>query len=158
MGKGCKYNDVEISHYCVEDNEKSFANIIGCIENILISEIFTGIQNNFLETYYKEFEDDDENKLIYTDIFRDYLETVEKHIENELIKQIPGFQMKNLEILLEERSGELEGEIFEMLSSFWNFNIFKEMVLEYKRMKEGKAIDFSQDILIKKCDAKEFSI
>ncbi|XP_030748144.1 ADP-ribosylation factor-like protein 2-binding protein [Sitophilus oryzae] len=155
MTKSVDQNEHEISFFSVdtEGPEKSFADIVGCIENIIISDKFMRVQNTFLETYYREFVRDDENKLIYTDIFKKYLETVERFIEQELVKEIPGFEMQILENLLKNKSKkELDGEIFEMLSTFWNFSTFKEMILDYKNMKEGKGIDFSKDILVTKYD------
>lgn len=59
------------------------------------------IQTNFLEKYYKEFEDDEENRLIYMDIFKKYLSTVEKYIEEQLTNRIPGFNLKQFEADLE---------------------------------------------------------
>lgn len=59
------------------------------------------IQTNFLEKYYKEFEDDEENRLIYMDIFKKYLSTVEKYIEEQLTNRIPGFNLKEFEADLE---------------------------------------------------------
>ena len=34
---------------------------------------FQDLQDNFMEKYYNEFEDTEENKLIYMDIFKDYV-------------------------------------------------------------------------------------
>ena len=33
------------------------------------------MQNNFLDKYYMEFEDSEENKFIYTDIHKEYVST-----------------------------------------------------------------------------------
>lgn len=93
--------DFDISHSCSDRSERRFAEIIGCIEGIVISEDFLVIQTNFLEKYYKEFEDDEENRLIYMDIFKKYLSTVEKYIEEQLTNRIPGFNLKQFEADLE---------------------------------------------------------
>lgn len=82
-----------ISHNCIDENEKLFAAIIGCIEEIVIDDRFLRKQINFLDKYWQEFEVNDENKLIYTDIFNQYVEHIEKYIESELIKRIPDFTM-----------------------------------------------------------------
>ena len=34
---------------------------------------FQMLQSNFMEKYYKEFEDTEENKFIYTDIHKEYV-------------------------------------------------------------------------------------
>lgn len=102
IARGIEPNELEdVSHYCAEDSEKSFAEIVGCIENIIISEAFSAIQNQFLEKHYKEFVEDEENRLIYINIFQWYLATVEKYIEDQLIENIPGFDIRNFEIELE---------------------------------------------------------
>ncbi|XP_060518054.1 ADP-ribosylation factor-like protein 2-binding protein [Cylas formicarius] len=142
---------VEISNYCVDRTEQNFANIIGCIEDTLISENFLKIQAKFMETYWKEFSDDEENKLIYTDIFHKYLITVEVYIENELVKCVPTFCMAEFEKEVQLRSNELDPGIREILCTFWDFEKFKSMFLEYKKVKEGRSIDFSPDIVITKC-------
>ncbi|XP_066254997.1 ADP-ribosylation factor-like protein 2-binding protein [Euwallacea similis] len=148
---GC---DFDISHYCTESSERNFAQIVGCIENTIISEDFLEIQSKFLEQYYQEFVEDEENRLVYMDIFKKYLDSVEKHIEEQLTRHIPGFDIRKFENELEAKSNELDGEIYEMLSTFWDFHTFKQMFLEYRKMKEGKGPDFSQGILVTKCKLK----
>ncbi|CAG9768839.1 unnamed protein product [Ceutorhynchus assimilis] len=145
-------NDTDISHYCLDDYEKSFAQIVGCIENIVISDEFLEIQNTFFDKYYSEFVDVEENRLIYMDIFKQYLDIVEKYIEKELVKNIPAFDIRMFEMELKLKPNELDGEIYEMLSSFWDFAVFKNMFLEYKQMKEGKALDLTGNIWVKKYD------
>lgn len=86
-----------ISHTCSDESEKLFAKIIGCIEEIVIDTQFLRKQINFLDKYWQEFDVSDENKLIYTDIFNQYIDHIEKYIEKELVKRIPGFRMSYLE-------------------------------------------------------------
>lgn len=47
-----------------------------------------------------------------------------------------------------KRQNELEGEIFEILSTFTDFLAFKEKFLDYKAMKEGKVMDLSKEFVI----------
>lgn len=94
------YDDLDISHHCLDKDEKFFALIIGCIEDILMDENFVKLHNEFMEENWKVFEDNEENKLVYTDIFIKYNETIEKYIETELLKAIPGFKMMEFEYLL----------------------------------------------------------
>lgn len=84
---------------------------------------FQNLQQSFMEKYYIEFEDSEENKLSYTPIFNEYvritlsfmpcvchllrwkcliilyetllfqIEILEKHLEQQLIERIPGFNM-----------------------------------------------------------------
>lgn len=37
---------------------------------------FQTLQNNFLEKYYHEFDDSEENKFIYTDIHQEYVSII----------------------------------------------------------------------------------
>ncbi|KAJ3655688.1 hypothetical protein Zmor_014809 [Zophobas morio] len=143
-------DDLDISHYCADDSEKYFAQVIGCIEDILLDDSFLKLHKSFMENHWKEFEDTEENKLIYTDIFRKYIETIEKYIETQLKKAIPHFNMLEFEYELRKRQNELNGEIFEILSTFTDFMSFKEKFLDYKAMKEGRTADFSKDLFVKK--------
>lgn len=53
-----------------------------------------------MEKYYREFDDKDENKLVYMDIFKEYTVLLETYIVNNLNHQMKGsFQM---EIFAEE--------------------------------------------------------
>lgn len=51
--------------------------------------------------------------------------------------------MPSFLVLLKSRADCLEGEVFEMLETLGDFGAFKEMILEYKRDKEGRGIDLS---------------
>ncbi|KAH0998918.1 ADP-ribosylation factor-like protein 2-binding protein [Dendroctonus ponderosae] len=150
LGNGIEQNELDISHYCLETAEKSFAEIIGCIESIIISETFAQLQSGFLEQHYREFSEVEENRLVYTEIFNSYQATVEKYIEEQLTCSIPGFDIRGFEMELEKHPEVLDGEIYEMLSTFWDFANFKRMFLDYKIVKEGKGVDFSKDILVTK--------
>lgn len=41
-----------------------------------------------MNKYFKEFEEQEENKLSYMSIFKEYTKTIESYIENVLFKQI----------------------------------------------------------------------
>ncbi|EGI69431.1 ADP-ribosylation factor-like protein 2-binding protein [Acromyrmex echinatior] len=47
-----------------------------------------------------------------------------------------------------QKQTELEGEVFEVLSTITDFLAFKEMFLDYRAMKEGKVADLSCGISI----------
>lgn len=74
-----------------------FARIIGCIEDIIMDEEFVKLHSDFMDNYWHEFDDDDENKLIYTHIFRQYNEIIEKFIEKQLTEKLPEFSMVEFE-------------------------------------------------------------
>lgn len=98
---GREQNELDISHCCVESSEKSFADIIGCIEGLIISETYAQLQRGFLDQHYGEFSEAEENRLVYTEIFNRYQATVEKYIEEQLTRQVPGFDIRSFEMELE---------------------------------------------------------
>ncbi|XP_013380767.1 ADP-ribosylation factor-like protein 2-binding protein isoform X2 [Lingula anatina] len=121
---------------------------IGHIEDIIMEDEFQDLQQKFLEKYYKEFDDSEENKFIYTDIHQEYINLVEKFIEEELTRRMQGFCMSEFSKQLVKRKEELEGEIFEMLLTFSDFMAFKEMFLDYRASQEGTTIDLSEGLVI----------
>lgn len=61
---------------------------------MLLNEEFLEMQNNFMDKYWHEFEDNEENKLVYMDIFQEYQNKIEYYIEEYLQKNIGGFEME----------------------------------------------------------------
>nr|XP_018905204.1 PREDICTED: ADP-ribosylation factor-like protein 2-binding protein isoform X2 [Bemisia tabaci] len=117
----------------------TFDTVIGCIEDILIDDNFSNMQKNFLEKYWQTFENSEENKLCYMDIFQEYTNMIEIFIENELNKKIPNFFMQSFIQELIERKNDLDGEVFEMLFTLTDFIAFKQMILDYKAVDERGA-------------------
>ncbi|TNN00962.1 hypothetical protein fugu_012208 [Takifugu bimaculatus] len=128
--------------------DASFDAVIGCIEDIIMEEKFQQLQQSFLEKHYLEFDDSDENKLSYTAIFNEYVNLVEKHLEEQLMQRIPGFNMSTFIDILMQHKEEVSGDIFDMLLTFTDFLAFKEMFLAYRTEKEGRGLDLSQGLLI----------
>ncbi|XP_012265484.2 ADP-ribosylation factor-like protein 2-binding protein isoform X1 [Athalia rosae] len=150
-----------------DDRDASFDRIIGHIEdllmgmdsfvhrlfnmhmNIIVSESeFQEIQQKFLDNYWHIFSPEEENKLIYTEIFNQYNQEVENYIVKQLKKSVPNFSIATFLDQLNERRPELDGEVFEVLATLTDFLAFKEMLLDYKAVKEGKVEDFSSGISI----------
>ncbi|XP_008309354.1 ADP-ribosylation factor-like protein 2-binding protein [Cynoglossus semilaevis] len=121
--------------------DAAFDSVIGCIEDIIMEEEFQQLQQTFMEKYYQEFDDSDENKLSYTPIFKEYVDLLEKHLERQLVERIPGFHMNTFIELLMRHKEETDGDIFDMLLTFTDFMAFKEMFLEYRAEKEGRGLD-----------------
>jgi len=140
------------------EEDRSFDEVIGHIEDLLLEEDFQALQHKFLEKYWNVFEPVEDNKLIYTDIFNEYNKAVEAYIVNHLKKVMPQFTVDTLLHQLNEKQTELEGEVFEVLSTITDFLAFKEMFLDYKAMKEGKVADLSCGISItslKSCNVED---
>ncbi|XP_051169731.1 ADP-ribosylation factor-like protein 2-binding protein isoform X2 [Leptopilina boulardi] len=126
----------------------SFDEVIGLIEDILMEDDFQTLQQRYLEKYWQIFEPIEENKLIYMDIFNDYNRDIETFLENNLKKVIPNFSMTTFLKQLSNKKSELEGEIFEILLAFTDFLAFKEMILDYRAVKEGKVEDLSGSLFV----------
>ncbi|KAM6353663.1 ADP-ribosylation factor-like protein 2-binding protein isoform 3-T3 [Alca torda] len=97
---------------------------------------FQLIQRTFMEKHYQEFDDSEENKLVYTSIFNEYISLVEKYIEEKLLDRIPGFNMTAFTMSLQQHKDEMAGDIFDMLLTFTDFLAFKEMFLDYRAVTE----------------------
>jgi ADP-ribosylation factor 2-binding protein len=52
------------------------------LQEIVIEDEFEEMQNEFFSKYCNEFDDGEENKLIYMDIFKKYTNLTESFIEN----------------------------------------------------------------------------
>lgn len=89
--------EINYSNVCQDSSDQYFYTIIGCIEDILMDAKFIELHNNFMEQYWPHFEDSEENKFVYTDIFKKYNDTIEKYIEDQLSKTIENFDMNKLE-------------------------------------------------------------
>eukprot|EP00026_Physarum_polycephalum_P016729 Phypoly_transcript_17711.p3 GENE.Phypoly_transcript_17711~~Phypoly_transcript_17711.p3 ORF type:complete len:108 (+),score=17.92 Phypoly_transcript_17711:445-768(+) len=93
--------------------------------------------NKFVQENSKHFDDSEENKLIYTDIFKQYTQTIEQYLEKRLCKEIPEFSVEGfVSILVTKKKEELEGEVYELLLSFTDFMAFKDAMQSFKKGKE----------------------
>lgn len=128
--------------------EADFDAVVGCIEDIIMEDEFQQLQQSFMEKYYSQFDDSDENKLTYTPIFNEYVNLLEKHLEQQLTERIPDFDMNTFIQLLMKNKEEVPADIFDMLLSFTDFMAFKEMFLDYKAEKEGRGLDLSEGLVV----------
>ncbi|XP_043937334.1 ADP-ribosylation factor-like protein 2-binding protein isoform X2 [Protopterus annectens] len=138
--------DFAVSVSSAADTE--FDLVIGHIEDIIMGDEFQELQRNFMDSYYMEFEDTEENKLSYTSIFKEYIDLLEKYIEHQLLERIPGFNMNSFTKSLQHHKDEIAGDIFEMLLTFTDFLAFKEMFLDYRAEKEGRSLDLSSGFVV----------
>ena len=53
--------------------DAKFDQIIGCIEDVIMESNFQTMQDQFMEKNYRHFDDNDENKLIYTTVHKEYV-------------------------------------------------------------------------------------
>lgn len=144
--------DIEEEDFAVSrssDADAAFDAVIGNIEDIIMEEEFQQLQQTFMEKHYLEFEDSEENKLSYTLIFNEYIELLEKHLEQQLVERVPGFSMSSFTLLLKQHKEEVSGDIFDMLLTFTDFMAFKEMFIDYRAEREGRGLDLSQGLVVK---------
>ncbi|CAF1172289.1 unnamed protein product [Adineta ricciae] len=134
------FNDTEdvdetfASHKSNDPETEQFDQTIGLIEDMIMDDEFRSIQQSFLAKYAHEFDPDlDENKLIYTDIHKEYLTIVEDFVLNKIKRAQPNFNLDVFMKQFESRQDELEGEIFEFLLTFTDFVVFKEWMLDHRR-------------------------
>lgn len=117
-----------------------FDQIVGYLEDIMISEEFQETQGRFINDNCETFEETDENKLCYTIIHNKYITMIENLLDRELKKRMAKFSMEDFMSDLQKHKNELDGEVFEMLYTLTDFVLFKEMMLDYKKAKTGDAV------------------
>ncbi|TRY82858.1 hypothetical protein DNTS_022066 [Danionella cerebrum] len=154
------------------DVDAAFDLVIGNIEDIIMElydilmdfcvillseDEFQHLQQSFMEKYYLEFDDSEENKLSYTPIFNEYIEILEKHLEQQLGHRIPGFNMDDFTHSLKQHKDEVSGDILDMLLTFTDFMAFKEMFIDYRAEKEGKGLDLSSGLMVKSLNSSSTS-
>ncbi|XP_030313913.1 ADP-ribosylation factor-like protein 2-binding protein isoform X2 [Calypte anna] len=129
-------------------SDAEFDAVVGCLEDIIMESDFQLIQRTFMEKHYQEFEDSEENKLIYTSVFNEYISLVEKYIEDKLLARIPGFNMTAFTMSLQQHKDEMTGDLFDILLTFTDFLAFKRMFLDYRAEKEGRSVDSSLELVV----------
>jgi len=71
-------------------------------------------------------------------------EVIEGYLEKRLAAEIEDFSMDLfLELLKGRPESDLQGEVFELLHSFSDFNTFKDLMIDYKK---SKSSNMSQDL------------
>jgi len=113
--------------------ETAFDAMVGALQEVVMKEDFQTLLDNFQREHCGHFEDTEENKLIYTDLFKKYSDQIESHIESEMKSQVPGFEMEPfLEQLAARGEGEIDGDIFDLLASLGDFETFKQQMISAK--------------------------
>lgn len=78
-----------------------FDQVIGCIENLVLDDGFQSIVNHFLETHYWKFDNEEENKIEYMEIYQMYTEAIERFIVEKLNERMTYFDMERFAMELE---------------------------------------------------------
>ena len=105
----------------------------------MLDEAFDDIQNKFMKKYCSTFEDSQQNKSEYMEIFNLYQHDIEKFVEEvencyiqSLHKKLETFDMAKFVGLLEKRHDQIDEQIFDIIESFTSFETFKRIMLENK--------------------------
>jgi len=133
------------SHY----HTSAFDRIMGVIEDIVMSPEFQTLHNSQLESCYRHFSGDavSPTPTVIFDIFKDYSQVVAHYIEHEIKKVLPDFDMEGFVSELQSRH-DVDGDIYELVSSLIDCKKFQEMIDDYKNMKEGRQLDLSSSITV----------
>ncbi|KAJ9534448.1 hypothetical protein QJQ45_016144, partial [Haematococcus lacustris] len=155
----------------LDEDTKQFDTIIGALEDILMDPAFEDARETFCRANCSHFEDNGENKLIYTDVFSRYTELLESLIASRLEAAIPAFDMQasrarapslllsrhscvapsqTFFMMLDEKKDELMSDVFDLLLSLGDFEAFRELMLSYKRDAAGS----SQGLQVQCCAMK----
>mmetsp|Transcript_29196 Transcript_29196/g.29545 ORF Transcript_29196/g.29545 Transcript_29196/m.29545 type:complete len:167 (+) Transcript_29196:114-614(+) len=113
--------------------------IVGALEEIILNDEFSQMQNSFCDEHCDIFQDNEENKIAYTELFHRYTELIEQTLETKLKLSFSDFDMGKFEVLLSSRPDELSGEVFDLLLSLGDFNEFKQLMLSHKKAKSAGA-------------------
>jgi len=65
----------------IQTDEYKFDCFIEKLQEIVIEEDFEILKDDFMDKYCEEFEEKEENKLSYMNIFKEYTKIVETYIE-----------------------------------------------------------------------------
>ena len=109
---------------------------IGVLENVLMDESFSDAQEEFCRQHCHHFDSTDENKLVYTSIYKGYTDMIESRIQKALTTNVDDLSMEEFYGMLEERQGEICGDIWDMLMTIGDFAEFKNLMLAYKVQEE----------------------
>ncbi|CAH1102479.1 unnamed protein product [Psylliodes chrysocephalus] len=137
MSDVLQYEDINDFNESADNDDRKFAVIIGCIEEIIVNENFNNLMDDFFDNYTVTPENE---KLIY----EKYIATVKKYIEEQLRGKLVNFEMGKFEEELNKRKHEVEDDVYEILASFKDFETFKNFYYEYIRdLKDRVASDIS---------------
>mmetsp|Transcript_5033 Transcript_5033/g.11437 ORF Transcript_5033/g.11437 Transcript_5033/m.11437 type:complete len:231 (+) Transcript_5033:30-722(+) len=129
------------------EDDDAFDTTIGALEEIIMDDEFQTMQEKFAEENCSHFDETDENKLIYTEIFAKYTGLVEGYLERRLQETLPGFSMVNFMEMLIAREEEMRAsDVFDVLVSCTDFETFKEIMLSHKSQKNGSGIQLMVNI------------
>eukprot|EP00903_Cladosiphon_okamuranus_P016219 g14966.t1 len=117
--------------------DRYFDSVVGALEEAVMDPAFTNLQQTFVDEWGAEFEDVEENKLIYTDLFGEYTQLVERHLDGWLRQRIRGFEMEAFMKMVAERQDEVVGDVIDILMAVGDFTEFKGMMVAHRKGRDN---------------------
>lgn len=135
---------------------------VGIIDEIMTGPEFKDKLDTFAKKHMDTFSFDDENKLVYTEIYQEYQGMVEAHIEGKLVSSgvdLAAFFRDLPEYCELPEAHTRTGAILEVLRSLDNFEAFKEMILSMKKtMMQAEQAPVVDDYKASACSFVERSL
>ncbi|CAG9466029.1 unnamed protein product [Pedinophyceae sp. YPF-701] len=115
----------------VDEATNRFDRVVGALEEALLDEAVFQAQEDFSRQHCGLFEEGEENRLEYMDVYAQWNALLERILEERL--QGTGVTMQEVMAAISERGeGELGAEVFDLLLSMADFEAFKALMLDYK--------------------------
>ena len=109
------------------------AQILAELEVMMMDEGFNAKVDSFTQKHCGEFDEGEENKLVYTSLFTEYTKMLEAYIEEHLGAALKDFDMQAFCATLSARDDKEELPLaLEMLSAYGDFEAFKAMMVSCK--------------------------
>ena len=109
------------------------------VQSIIKSKDFENWRTNFVNSNLSPFSYEDENKLIYTEIHKEYEKELERKIANGITSNMSDF-MQSLPAYLEGpgKNNEMAGNAITLLLEASDFIQFRDMMLFTKRQMDDR--------------------
>ncbi|CAE7311906.1 ARL2BP, partial [Symbiodinium sp. CCMP2456] len=121
--------------------DAAFDSQVGALQEAVLDDSFQDVLNAYCREHCHHFEDTEENKLIYTELFNQYAELIEGHLERQMASAIPGFSMAAfLEELSRRGEDEIDAAVLDLLISLTDFMSFKQQMLMVKAGDAGLSL------------------
>eukprot|EP01016_Furgasonia_blochmanni_P053854 TRINITY_DN8785_c0_g1_i3.p1 TRINITY_DN8785_c0_g1~~TRINITY_DN8785_c0_g1_i3.p1 ORF type:complete len:204 (+),score=41.62 TRINITY_DN8785_c0_g1_i3:200-811(+) len=114
----------------LEDDE--FDTAVGKLQDIVIEQEFEKLQKAFVEKNCMTFDDAEENKMEYMMIFKEYQKTLESYLMKRLKDELPALDLSRFMKMIAKRPNEIDEQILDLLYSFTDFQLFKDLMLDNK--------------------------
>ena len=113
--------------------------------------------SDFCRQHTCSFEDSEENKLEHMDIFRQYVDLMERMLDRRLRAELPAFNMARFKQWIDEQSADNFGsDVLDTLLSATDFETFKQHMLSYKT--EGDLLSLQPSVQsVQSMQSGEFS-